>query len=124
MFINKKPYSKGFMQMHETCEVCGQHFDIEVGFYYGSGYVSYGITVAISLLTFFLWWLLIGISYNDNRIFYWLILNAVLILALQPVLMRISRTMWLAMIVKYDSDWKIHLAEIPERTNEEQKNNW
>ena len=68
--------------------------------------------------------ILIGISYDDNRIFYWLILNSVLILALQPVLMRISRTLWLAMIVKYDPDWKMHPAEIPERTNEEQKDNW
>lgn len=110
--------------MHETCEVCGQYFDIEVGFYYGSGYVSYGITVAISIITFLLWWLIIGISYDDDRIFYWLILNSVFILALQPVLMRISRTLWLAMIVKYDPDWRIHPAEIPERTNEEQKNNW
>ena len=124
MFINKRPYSKGFMKMHETCEVCGQYFDIEVGFYYGSGYVSYGITVAISIITFLLWWLIIGISYDDDRIFYWLILNSVFILAFQPVLMRISRTIWLAMIVKYDPDWRIHPAEIPERTNEEQKNNW
>lgn len=110
--------------MHETCEVCGQYFDIEVGFYYGSGYVSYGITVAISIATFLAWWILIGISYNDNRIYYWLILNTVLMLALQPVLMRISRTLWLAMFIKYDPDWEIHPAEIPERTNKEQKNNW
>ena len=124
MFVNKRPYSKGFMKMHETCEVCGQYFDIEVGFYYGSSYVSYAITVAMSIFTFLAWWLIIGISYDDNRIFYWLIFNSVLMIALQPILMRISRTIWLAMIVKYDPDWKIHPAEIPERTNEEQKNNW
>ena len=124
MFINKRPYPKGFMKMQETCNVCGQYFDIEVGFYYGSGYVSYGITIAISVATFVAWWILIGISYDDNRIFYWLILNSVLILALQPVFMRISRTLWLAMIVKYVPDWKMHPAEIPERTNEEQKDNW
>src|SRR5665213_583038 len=91
MFVNKKVYSKGFMKMYETCEVCGQYFDIEVGFYYGSSYVSYGITVAISVFTFLAWWLLIGISYDDNRIFGWLIFNGVLILALQPALMRLSR---------------------------------
>lgn len=124
MFVNKKPYSKGFMKMHERCEVCGQYFDIEVGFYYGSGYVSYGIAFAISIFTFLAWWLLIGISYNDNRVYYWLILNSVLLLALQPVLMRISRTVWLAIIVKYDPEWRSHPADVPERTNEEQKNNW
>src|SRR5665213_1604631 len=72
MFLTKKPYSKGFMKMNETCGVCGQYFELEVGFYYGSGYVSYGITVGLSIVTFLAWWLLIGISYDDNRIFYWL----------------------------------------------------
>lgn len=124
MFESKKSYSKGFMKMHETCAVCGQYFDIEVGFYYGSSYVSYGITVALSVATLIAWWAFIGISYNDNRVFYWLIANAVLILALQPLLMRLSRTLWLSFFVKYDPDWRIHPAEVPERTNEEQKNNW
>jgi uncharacterized protein (DUF983 family) len=124
MFVNKRPYSKRFMKMYDKCEVCGQYFDIEVGFYYGSGYVSYGLAVALSVATFIAWWILIGISVDDNRIFYWLILNAILILALQPVLMRLSRTVWLAMFVKYDPDWRIHPAQVPERTNEEQKNNW
>lgn len=124
MFVNKKVYSKGFMKMHETCEVCGQYFDLEVGFYYGSSYVSYGITVAISVATFIAWWIIIGISYDDNRVFYWLAFNSILILAFQPPLMRLSRTFWLVMFAKYDPDWKIHPAEIPERTNDQQKNAW
>lgn len=124
MFVSKKAYSKAFMKMYEKCEVCGQYFDIEVGFYYGSSYVSYAITVALSAATFVLWWIFIGFSYTDNRIYYWLIFNAVLILALQPALMRLARTIWLALVVKYDPDWRIHPAEIPERTNEAQKNLW
>ncbi|MEO9146774.1 MAG: DUF983 domain-containing protein [Ginsengibacter sp.] len=112
------------MKMHDTCEVCGQYFDLEVGFYYGSGYVSYGVTVAFSAFTLILWWLTIGISYDDDRVFYWLIFNSILLVVLQPIIMRISRTLWLAMFVKYDPDWEINPAEVPERTNEEQKNNW
>ncbi len=124
MFKNKKSYSKGFMRMYETCEVWDQHFELEAGFYYGSGYVSYGITVAISVVTFLAWWIIIGISYDDNRIFAWLTLNAVLILALQPVLMRLARVFWLAVFVKYDPEWRINPSEVPERTNDTQKNNW
>lgn len=124
MFVKKNPYSKGFMKMHERCEVCGQYFDIEVGFYYGSGYMSYAITVAISAISFFAWWLIIGISYDDNRVIYWLVFNALLILALQPWLMRLSRTIWLATFVKYDPDWNEHPAEVPERLNETHKNGW
>jgi uncharacterized protein (DUF983 family) len=124
MFVKKNPYSKGFMKMYDRCEVCGQYFDLEVGFYYGSGYVSYGIAVALSVATFIAWWLIIGISTDDNRVFFWLIFNSIFILALQPWLMRLSRTAWLATFVKYDHDWKIHPAQAPERTNEDQKNNW
>jgi uncharacterized protein (DUF983 family) len=124
MFQNKKPYSKGFMKMNDTCPVCGQYFDIEVGFYYGSSYISYALTVGLSIFTFIAWWILIGISYSDNRVILWLILNTVLILALQPPLMRLSRTGWLAFFAPYDPEWRIHPAEIPERTNDAQKNNW
>jgi uncharacterized protein (DUF983 family) len=124
MFQNKNSYSKGFMKMNDTCSVCGQYFDIEVGFYYGSSYISYALTVGLSIFTFITWWILIGISYSDNRVILWLFLNAVLILALQPLLMRLSRTGWLAFFVPYDPEWRIHPAEIPERTNDAQKNNW
>jgi len=124
MFVKKNPYSKGFMKMHERCEVCGQYFDLEVGFYYGSGYMSYAITVALSAVSFIAWWIIIGISYDDNRVIYWLVFNGLLILALQPWLMRLSRTIWLATFVKYDRDWKRHPAETPERTNETHKHGW
>jgi uncharacterized protein (DUF983 family) len=124
MFINKKPFSKGFMKMNDTCEICGQHFELEVGFYYGSGYVSYGITVALSVATFLAWWLIIGISYDDNRVIYWLVFNAIFLIAIQPLLMRLARVFWLAVFVKYDPEWRIHPAEIPERLNADQKNNW
>lgn len=124
MFLKKKSYSKGFMKMHEKCEVCGQYFELEVGFYYGSGYVSYGLGVAISVATFIAWWVIIGVSTDDNRVFFWLIINSVFIIALQPWLMRLSRTIWLATFVRYDPDWRIHPAPVPERTNNDQKNNW
>lgn len=88
--------------MHEKCPVCGQPTEIEVGFYYGTGYVSYALTVAFSVATFVAWWVLIGFSLYDNRIFYWLAINAVLLIALQPVFMRWSRTIWLSWFVNYN----------------------
>jgi uncharacterized protein (DUF983 family) len=124
MFVQQRAYSKGFMKMHDTCAVCGQYFDLEVGFYYGSGYVSYGMTVAFSVATFLAWWALIGISPSDNRVFYWLTINSLMILVLQPIFMRLARVFWLAVFVKYDPDWGIHPAEVPERTNDAMKNTW
>jgi hypothetical protein len=113
-----------YMQMHEHCPVCCQATELEVGFYYGTGYVSYGITILLSVITFLLWWLLIGVSINDNRIFYWLGFNTAFLIVLQPVLMRLSRSVWISMFVKYDKDWETNKAEEPERIIKEQMNNW
>lgn len=110
--------------MHEKCTVCNQKTEMEVGFYYGTGYVSYALTIAISVATFIAWWLLIGFSLTDNSVFYWLTFNAILLIALMPPIMRLSRTLWLSWFVRYDPDWKSHKAKEPERVVEGQMNNW
>ena len=96
------------MAMNTYCTVCGQPSEKEPGFYYGTGYVSYALAVAISVSTFVAWIVLIGMSVNDNRFFYWLIANAVFLILLQPWMMRISRSIWFSWFVKYDPDWDKH----------------
>src|SRR5215217_8160248 len=127
IFQSKNPYAlkhHRFMKMHEKCPVCGQPTDIEVGFYYGTSYVSYALTVAFSVATFIAWWVLIGFSLYDNSIIYWLIFNGVTLLLLQPVFMRLSRSLWLSWFVKYDPDWKDKKTQEYERIVKEQMNNW
>ncbi len=97
---------KTFMQMHDHCTVCGQKTEIEPGFYIGTGYVSYALAVAFSTSTFVAWWVLIGMSVDDNRVFWWLGCNALLMLIFQPYLMRLSRAIWLSIFVKFDTEWK------------------
>ena len=94
--------------MHEHCPICGQPTEIEVGFYYGTGYVSYALTVALTVATFVAWKVLIGLSFDidDNRIFYWLGTNIVILIILQPPLMRLSRSLWLSWFVDYEPDYK------------------
>ncbi|MBK8607741.1 MAG: DUF983 domain-containing protein [Chitinophagaceae bacterium] len=113
------------MMMNKTCTICGQPSEIEVGFYYGTSYVSYGITVGLSLLSLGLWALTIGLSTEDNRFFIWMGVNAVLLIVLQPWLMRLSRSFWISWFVKYDPDWKEHQPiDVSERMNADQANNW
>jgi hypothetical protein len=113
------------MQMNKTCPVCGQPTEIEVGFYYGTSYVSYALTVGLSVLSLVLWWLIIGLSTEDNRFFYWLGFNAILLIILQPWLMRVSRSLWISWFVRYDPDWKYHQPiDVSERINADQANNW
>lgn len=101
------PYKlKTCVKMNENCPVCGQRTEIEPGFYYGTGYVSYALSVAVCVASLIAWWVFIGFSLHDSRFFWWIGFNAVLLIALQPVLMRLSRTLWLSWFVKYDPDWK------------------
>ncbi|MEO6638547.1 MAG: DUF983 domain-containing protein [Ginsengibacter sp.] len=125
MFEDSNPWHlKNTMKMNRDCPVCGQPLNIEVGFYFGSGYVSYALTIAISFVSFIAWWIFVGISTDDNRVLYWLPVNAFLILILQPYLMRVARTGWLAFFVRYDRHWKINAPRPLERTNKDQENNW
>ncbi len=113
------------MEMNKQCPVCGQATEIEVGFYYGTSYVSYALALGICVLSFFAWLLTIGMSLQDSRFFYWMGFNALLLIALQPWLMRLSRSLWISWFVRYDPDWKIHeAADVSERMNAEQANNW
>lgn len=105
----KNPVSIGLkrnMQMNTTCVICGQSAEVEPGFYYGTGYVSYALAVAISITSFVAWYVLIGMSVKDNRFFIWIGSNAVLLILLQPWLMRLSRSFWISWFVKYEPDWK------------------
>ena len=113
------------MVMNKACTVCGQASEIEVGFYYGTSYVSYVITVALTVASLVAWWLIIGMSIDDNRFFFWLGFNAVLLILLQPWIMRLSRSFWISWFVKYDTDWKEHQPiDVSERMNADQANNW
>lgn len=109
MFLHKSTYQlKTFLEMHEHCPACEQRIELERGFYDGTAYVSYSLAVAFSVSTFIAWRVLIGMSFStdDNRMFWWLGINAGLMLLLQPYFMRFSRAVWLAIFVKYNPDWK------------------
>lgn len=113
------------MEMNKECPVCGQPTEIEVGFYYGTSYVSYALTVAISVASLIAWWVIIGLSTQDNRFFYWLGFNAVFLILLQPWLMRLSRSFWISWFVKYDRNWRVSgPVDVSERINPDQANNW
>ncbi len=112
------------MKMNERCPVCGQLLDMEPGFYYGTNMISYVLAVLICVLTFILWWLTIGFSLHDSRFFWWIGINAFLLIALQPPLMRVSRTIWLAFFVRYSPRWREGDVIESERINKDQMANW
>lgn len=112
--------------MHANCPVCRQPTEIEIGFYYGTGYVSYALSIAFLATTIIAWKVFIGVTFSidDNRIFYWMGIAFTLLLVMQPLIMRLSRTLWLSSFVSYNANWKDHPIEKPERIVPEQMNNW
>lgn len=107
MFKNSNPWNLNkTLAMHDHCPVCKQPYELEVGFWYGTSYVSYALSVAFSVASFIAFYVLIGMSIQDNRFFWWLGGNIVLLVLLQPYLMRVSRTIWLSFFVKYDPNYQ------------------
>lgn len=110
MYNNNNAYSSlkltKIFDMPERCAECGQRYDLEQGFWYGTAYVSYALAVAVSVSSFVAWLVFIGVSTDDNRVFYWLGFNGVLLLVLQPWLMRLSRVIYLNFFVSYDKNYK------------------
>ena len=125
LYQQKNVYKlSGFMRMPDHCSVCGQPFDMEPGFYYGTNMISYAIAVLLSILTFLLWWATIGFSLQDKRFLFWIIANAVFLVLLQPPLMRLSRSIWIYFFVPYSHNWS--KGDIVERfsVNKDQSRNW
>src|ERR1043165_2281028 len=73
LFSNRNPYNlRTMMHMPEHCPVCGQAFELQTGFYFGTGYVSYFLSVGFIMVTFALWYFTIGVSFYDNRLYWYL----------------------------------------------------
>ena len=110
MFTNNNPYTSlklsSIFNMPQNCPVCKQKYDLETGFWYGTGYVSYALAVAVSVATFIAWYVLIGISTEDTRIFWWLGINTVILVITQPWLMRLSRVLYIRFFVPYDENYE------------------
>lgn len=107
MFNTNNPWQlKKTLSMPSKCPVCRQPYELEPGFWYGTGYVSYALSVLYLVITFILWWLVIGLSVDDNRFFWWMGFAVISLVILQPWLMRLSRAMYLYFFVKYSEDYQ------------------
>ena len=90
---------KNLLKLHTNCNHCNLKYMIEPSFFYGAMYISYGITVALSVIVFVVSNVFIGL--NPFQSFFAII--GVLVL-LTPFNMRLSRIIWINMFVKYKKD--------------------
>ena len=82
----------------KECPKCGQDFQMEPGFYFGAMYVSYALTIAINVAIFVA--LLVFKVYSLTNFF---IVAGIVLLITLPYIFKISRSVWIAMMIKYDS---------------------
>jgi uncharacterized protein (DUF983 family) len=102
MYINRSIFPlKQLMNMPERCPVCNQKYEIEIGFWYGTGYVSYAISVGTIFILAILYALTVGFSYKNNSIYFFIVLMISALIILQPWIMRYSRVLYLYVFVKY-----------------------
>lgn len=102
---------KTMLDMPEECPVCGQKMEPQTGFYFGTGYVSYALSVALFAFNLVWYWMFFGISYKDNSIFYYLITSISIVVLMQPYIMRISRVLYLYLFVRYGAHTKDQHAD-------------
>ena len=98
MYLTKNPYNLSqTLKMHERCAHCGQKFKIEPSFFYGAMYVSYGVGIAIAVAAFIIAHFFMGAELIGS---FWAIMGSLIILF--PIIMRISRNIWINIFMKYD----------------------
>src|SRR6185437_14300868 len=98
MFLNPSPFNlKTLDAMPEKCPCCGQRMETEPGFYFGAMYFSYAAGVVISLLNFVICQLILNLPG-----FWFLFVNAVVLLILWPFIFRYARASYLYLFVSYD----------------------
>lgn len=102
-FVSKNPFDfKSFEKIHPNCPKCGELFMKEIGFFYGSMYVSYGLTIALGVGMYLTMCLLLGLSEVS-----FLISFVVAGLLLWTTIFRKARLVWINLFVKYDKNIKV-----------------
>mgnify|MGYP003408578689 FL=1 len=102
MYLDKNPYHlTKVLDMHETCCHCKLKYQLEPSFFYGAMYVSYGVTVAISIAAFVISFVFFKMSLKHS--FFSII--AAIILS-YPYVLRLSRNIYINMFVSYDQNFK------------------
>ncbi|ESU23361.1 hypothetical protein FEDK69T_15230 [Flavobacterium enshiense DK69] len=102
MYSDKNPYHlSNTLKMNTTCSHCGTRYKIEPSFFYGAMYVSYAVGIAFGVASFVITHLFFGANLKTSFI----AIIATLV-GFMPVIMRLSRNIWINIFINYDSDWK------------------
>ncbi len=99
MYLDNNPYRLGYLfKMHERCSHCGLKYKMEPSFFFGAMYVSYGLGVAFSVAAFVIAFLFVSTGLINT-----FIAIIVTLVVFMPVIIRLSRNIWINFFVTYDA---------------------
>ena len=93
--------------MFKRCEVCGQKFEPETGFYYGAMFISYLFIALISFIVVCFNIFVLGIQVEISFGILLLFLAVIYIWNL-----RFTRSLWIHLVIKYDPSYD-KIADTP-----------
>lgn len=96
------------LALKDECEVCGQKMKSESN---NGGGINYALTMMLFFLNLLWYWPIFGLSYKDNSVYYYLITSTLVVVLLQPWLMRLSRMLYLYMYVSYGTTRRITVPD-------------
>ncbi len=105
MYVDSNSYhlSKVF-DMNERCSHCHLKYKIEPSFFFGAMYVSYGVGIAFSVAAF-----VISYFFFQTGLKTAFIAIVASLVIFMPVIMRVSRNIWINIFIHYDKDWQQHI---------------
>lgn len=99
MYETKNPYVLSqTLKMHERCSHCNTKYKIEPSFFYGAMYVSYPVGIAFAVAAFVTSYLVL-----ETNLVVAFIAIAVTMIGFLPVIMRLSRNIWINFFMSYDA---------------------
>ena len=98
MYQTKNPYVlSDVLKINEKCSHCHTRYRLEPSFFYGSMYVSYGVGIAFAVAAFVISYLFLKTSLMTA-----FISIVVTMIAFGPIIMRLSRNIWINLFMSYD----------------------
>ena len=100
MYVNPNPYNLSeTLKMHERCSHCDTKYKIEPSFFYGAMYVSYPVGIAFATAAF----IITHFVFKTNLVISFVAI-AITMIAFLPVIMRLSRNIWINFFMSYNSE--------------------
>jgi len=100
MYVDKNPYHiTDVLKIHDHCSHCNTKYRMEPSFFYGSMYVSYGVGITFAISAFIVSFVILNSSLVTA-----FIAIVVTLIAFIPIIMRLSRNIWINLFMNYDKE--------------------